>query len=437
MRTTFTKTKINANQLLIVKTNKFKTELLTAAMSLPYEPRSSMLCSLLFSVLKQGCKEYPSPQYINCRLDDLYDSTIGTAYSPIGENATATVISEWLDEMYIPDRTPVMGGTLEVLSKMLTEPLLDENGFFLEDIVANEKKALCDKIRAADNNPKSRSQRLCLETMFASEPYANRILGSADAINAVTPRCLTEFYYEFLKSSSLQFVYVGSRGEEIIPIIDDVFSGIGGKPSKLNETIIKKANREIRFVSEEMAVTQGKLTFGFRSDIDFFSEDIYPAMLLNDIFGGSPSSKLFRNVREANSLCYSCSSTYDFAKGAIFVCSGIANENKDRVVGEILRQFEKIQKGEVSDYEFECSKKAIVNYYMQANDSAYSIENFYRQRMLYGMQITLEETVKKLMALKKEDVINVALRFAPDTCAFVKGTLADKAFEEEDEGTDE
>lgn len=434
MKTTFTETAIGHSPFLIVETDKFKTELLTAAFSLPYEPRSSMLCSLLFSVLKQGCEKYPSPELINCRLDDLYDATVGTSYSTAGENASAGVFAECLDSLYIPDGTQVLEGTLDMIRNILTAPLFDGNGLFREDILENEKRALCDKLRAADNNPKSRSQRICNEVMFSGEPYANRILGSVEAINEVTPRILTDYYREFLSSSKLKFIYVGSRGEKVMELCERAFEGIGGSTAELNETIIKKAPSAIRFREESMAVTQGKLTLGFRADIAFDSEDIYAAMVFNDLFGGSPSSKLFRNVREAQSLCYSCSSAYDFTKGALFVRSGISNKNKERVTDEILKQFNEILKGNISDYEFDCSRKSLINYYLQAQDSAYAIENFYRQRLLYGKKITLKEATEKLSSVTREDVIRVATRFAPDTCAFIRGTLMGNC--EEDDGNE-
>ena len=70
-------------------------------------------------------------------------------------------------------------------------------------------------------------------------------------------------------------------------------------------------------------MTQGKLAMGFRTGIDAWDED-YPAlMLLNAVYGGTTTSKLFLNVRERLSLCYYASSGLMKYKDVMLVSSGV------------------------------------------------------------------------------------------------------------------
>ena len=70
-------------------------------------------------------------------------------------------------------------------------------------------------------------------------------------------------------------------------------------------------------------MTQGKLAMGFRTGIDAWDED-YPAlMLLNAVYGGTTTSKLFLNVREKLSLCYYASSGLMKYKDVMLVSSGV------------------------------------------------------------------------------------------------------------------
>ena len=414
----------NGGILLAIETDKFKTEMLTITLPFKMEQRTYRLCKLLFSILKRGCVSYPDIASISRRLDDLYDANIATMIIPTGENISAGFACECLDSAYVKGDEDLLAGTLDTLRKMLYEPLLDENGAFNERAFELEKRNLCDSIRASDNDPRIHSFQLCRSMMFEGEPYGMRSAGTVEDVIAVSGKEVADFRLEYLSSSAPMFIYVGRRrAEDIKKLANEYFGDIGGGKTDLCKTLLKKNTLPMRSIEEEMAVIRGKLTMGFRSDIGAPMSDIYAAILFNDIFGGSPSSKLFRNVREKQSLCYSCSSSFDIVKGALFVRSGISNENKDRVINEVLRQFEEIKRGNISDYEFECSKKSIENYYRQLGDSAYSLESYYRTRLMAGIDTDISGAIEALMAVTKEDVVRVANSFNADSCAFVRGTL--------------
>ncbi len=413
-------------KLLSIRTDKFKNETLSATLTFPMEQRKTRLCRLLFSMLKRGCRAYPDISALSRALDDLYDANLETMCAPTGEKVAAGFVLECLDGKYAGGED-LLGGASNILLRMISDPVLDESGLFPERAFNVEKRNLCDSIRASDNDPRIHSYQLCRSIMFEGEPYGLRAIGGVADVNSVSNREIADFRREYLSMSAPVFVYVGRRSPgEISELIADSFSAFGNKNKdiELGETVLRTASTNMRSVEEEMAVIQGKLTVGFRSDVGPTDPDFYGAMFVNDIFGGSAASKLFRNVREAQSLCYSCSSSYESAKGSIFVRSGIANENKDRVISEILSQFEDIKKGNISDYELECSKRSLVNYYRQAEDSPYSLESFYRSRLMLGSDITLAETVNRIEQVTREDIVRAAGRFGADTCAFVRGSLS-------------
>ena len=57
-------------------------------------------------------------------------------------------------------------------------------------------------------------------------------------------------------------------------------------------------------IEDCLDVNQGKIVIGYRTGVAF-EDDLYNALLIaSDILGGGPNSKLFRNVREKESLAY-------------------------------------------------------------------------------------------------------------------------------------
>ena len=188
--------------------------------------------------------------------------------------------------------------------------------------------------------------------------------------------------------------------------------------------------RAFQSVEEEMPLCQSKLAIGFRTDVAL-SHPLSPATsLLNDIFGGSPASKLFLNVREKRSICYHCSSTYDVYKGAIFAESGISADRKEEAELAIRKEFEDIVKGDITDTEWNAAKRLHEFAYKQAFDHPSSICAFYMARDLIGFEETLEQRRAAFAAVTREDVAAAAARVCEGVEFFLHGALGE---EEEDE----
>ena len=60
----------------------------------------------------------------------------------------------------------------------------------------------------------------------------------------------------------------------------------------------------VRFVEEELDVSQGKLVMGFRLGECMEEPDLAALYVFNAVYGSGVSSKLFNNVRERLQLCY-------------------------------------------------------------------------------------------------------------------------------------
>ena len=117
-------------ELIVLGTDKFKTETLTITLTLESDQRKGRLAILLFGILKRGCVAYPDIISLNSHLDDLYDTNISTMYARTGDFASLGFAIECLDRKCIPGGEDVLAGAIETLEEMLACPILDENGLF-------------------------------------------------------------------------------------------------------------------------------------------------------------------------------------------------------------------------------------------------------------------------------------------------------------------
>src|SRR5699024_7604611 len=160
-------------------------------------------------------------------------------------------------------------------------------------------------------------------------------------------------------------------------------------------------------VIEDQQIQQGKLHLGYRTHTKFADPD-YPALqVFNAIFGGFPSSKLFINVREKNSLAYYASSKFESHKGILFVFSGIAPSDFDQAKSIILEQMEAMKKGDFTEEQISEAKRLIINQYKQTLDDPFGmIEIIYNQQMA-NTQRTVDELIDLINQVDAEAIIKV------------------------------
>ena len=89
--------------------------------------------------------------------------------------------------------------------------------------------------------------------------------------------------------------------------------------------------------------------------------DKYTALVYNAILGGIPTSKMFQNVREKNSLAYTAASSFIRQKANVFIKCGIDIENYDKALKIIKEQLEDMKKGEFTDKNIEEAKTNIIS----------------------------------------------------------------------------
>ena len=139
----------------------------------------------------------------------------------------------------------------------------------------------------------------------------------------------------------------------------------------------KRQGKEINRIVEEIAVVQSKLCIGLKCGIEPTSKEYYALMLGGCIFGGSPFSKLFTNVREKLSLAYYASVRTERFKSTMFISSGIETDKYQAAYDEILVQFNKMKSGDITDSEVVNSKLYLTNGFNSMKDGLRTMEDYY------------------------------------------------------------
>ena len=424
-----------------IESDKFKTNYIGVSLISGLNREKASKNALLTKVLKRGSKNYPTMAILNRELDFLYSAGIGAGVGKLGEAQIVGLSAYMLENKYALDDCDILAGTFGILGDILTNPLIEDGGFKTE-YVETEKTNLINDIEAQINDKGSYSYRKCTEIMCKDEKFSINNLGTIEDVKAIDSKNLYEHYKYAMSSYTMEIFCIGKfadKKQELTDKFKDLFKDIKRENLESFDTqVILKAKNKGEHI-EEMQVNQGKLSMGFRIGMSNKDGDFAKFTLFNAIYGASPTSKLFENVRERLSLCYYCHTAVEAEKGIMTVLSGIEVDNKQKTIDEVLKQLDEIKNNNFTDKEMEDARLSIINSYKGVFDSSGSIEFWYLRRLLCGVMRTPEESIEIIKKVSRDDVIEAAKKISLDTIFFLKGTnLADEQDNTDDiENTEE
>ena len=378
------------------------------------------LNALLPSVLLRGTRRCPDLRAVTQRLDELYGAAIGPLVRRVGDYQTTGFYCGFMDDRFALPGDQVLRPMLEFVGELLMDSPR-ENGTFLPEFVESEKKNLISTIESDRNDKRLYAMRRLLRTMCAADSFGIPRLGEIEEVAAITPETLTRHYEKILRTSPVELFYVGSApAEEVMDAVRPLLAGLAREPQSLSaQTAFKSCPGQD--LVETMDVAQGKLCMGFTTPITNRCRE-FPAMqMLSAILGGGMTSKLFRNVREKMSLCYSIDSAYYGTKGILLASAGIDFDKEEITRREILNQLRACQEGDITDEELGAAREAILSSLRAVQDAPGAIENFYGTAALSGLCLTREEYMQAVEQATREDVVRCAQSLSLHSTYFLKG----------------
>ena len=169
-----------------------------------------------------------------------------------------------------------------------------------------------------------------------------------------------------------------------------------------------------------MEIEQSKLYIGCKLDKLTPFEQKYVMNIYSFILGGSPNSRLFMNLREKNSLCYSVNSTYQPVFNLLIIRAGINASDFKKSVTLIKQELKNITQGKFDEKEIEAGKITYKNTFKEVEDSAFSILNAYTSCEYLGYD-PIEKRIKEIDKVTKEDIIKVSKKIHVDTIFLLEG----------------
>ena len=399
---------------------RFKHSALSIQYLRPMCAEEAAMNALIPSVLLRGCKSAPDLRRITQRLDDLYGASVSPISRRAGNCQTTGLYLSLMDDRFAMEGEALTEQAMAFLKELLFD-FPTEQGGFLPDFVEGEKINQIYAIEAEYNDKRAYCTRQLLKSMCREDSFGVSRMGEPADVEAITSQGLLRHYEKVRRESPVEILYVGSAApERMEALVRKLFADEARAPLLLNteEGMHLSPPEDLR---ETMDITQGKLCMGFVTPVTAKSAD-FPAMqLLCAVYGGDVTSKLFQNVREKQSLCYSIGAGYYSAKGIILVSAGMDFDKEPLVRAEALNQLETCCRGDISDEELTAARRSLVSALDSVPDSPGALESYYSSMRLGGGPLDPQAHRAALEAVTREDLVRCARSVRLHSSCFLTG----------------
>lgn len=300
----------------------------------------------------------------------------------------------------------------ELLADLLLRAKLDEAEFEKERGVILEEIAMCE------DTPEDLVYDLLAEAYFGEHALSRPILGTAEQIACVTCEALADFRRRHYRPDNTVLAVAGQFDlDELKALAARCFGDWHAEGSTPLPPPVNGC--DARVITKAKDIEQVHLCLAFPG-VAQDDDDLYALSVLNNLFGGGMSSRLFQRIREEMGAAYS---VYSFPSayancGTFSVYAGTSPETAQRVADELHAQIKALLDGGVTDEEFAMAKDQLrVSYVLGLESSSSRMSSIGRNKLLRGEAIDPEEVVRRIEAVTKEDVQRVMRRTFGAPCA--------------------
>ena len=342
-----------------------------------------------------------SDRYGSLEIDQIFDGMGAELNAGTGKEATsvyARVLDRHLEQAF------------DVMADMVWNPRFDAGELDAErDIVLEE-------IAMYEDDPQDKVFDVLGEAVFGDHPLGRAILGRAEVLRGVSSDGLRAFWGGRYAPGNVVVAAAGSVDHDaLVALVAGVSRTAQGSPWDTAVQATGPAERRLRFFAKE--TEQYHLTLG-GPGIARDDDRRYALRVLDNVLGGTSSSRLFQEVREKRGLAYSVYSfTSSYATtGQVGLYLGTRPDNVApamQVVGDELRRM--VQDG-VSAEELGRSKENVKGRVLLALESTSARMNRLGSSILAGLPLlSTDELEQRIDAVSTDDVLSLARElFAPE-----------------------
>ena len=389
---------------------KFNRCRITIRFQYPACRETATASAVLPLVLERCCADYPDMTLLSRRLAKLYGADLSVDNSTNGANRVLTVSVTGIKDEFALEGEDLTAEYADLVFGAAFRPYL-VNGLFDEEAVAIERGKLRQQLQAEVNDKRLYCVRQARRRFFGDSLAGVERDGYLEEVDGVTPQLLTRVYEEMLCKASIEVTAIGAKDETVRRLL---LAALEGRKREWQAPLpgLFMPRQQPDHQVETMDMVQAKLCLLFTAGRCTGAQEIAASRLAMALYGGSVTSRLFLNVREKQSLCYYCSSSYTSVTGCMMVDSGVEPANAQKAEAAILKELAQLCDGPITDEEMEDCRRGLLSSLESVEDSLSGLEGWYFAEIARGGPVSTPAQARAaLEQVTKEQVRQVLRQF--------------------------
>lgn len=316
----------------------------------------------------------------------------------------------------------VMDEHIELALELLSDMLLNSEFNSLE--IQKEKNVIIEEIDMYDDSPEDLAHELLSKAFFGNHPLAMPILGKSEQLLQYNRVDLLDYKQKFFTTDNLVISVAGNFQEErLVSLIENYLGDWKQRGNIPEEKKFNSCEQSILFAKRD--IEQFHLSLSFPG-VSVQNSDKYPLLVMNNIFGGGMSSRLFQKIREDKGLAYSVFSyPSNYLSGGMFsVYASMKPEQHEKVLGIILEEIYAMKENCFTEEEFTNAKEQLKGNYILGNETTGSrMSAIGKAKTIFNKVLSPMAIINMIDSVKPEDVTAVIKKtFQPEKiCASLVG----------------
>jgi predicted Zn-dependent peptidase len=345
-------------------------------------------------------------RFESLEIDQLFDGMGAELNAGTGKETTS-VYTRVIDE-HLPE-------AFDVMADMVWRPR------FAGDDLDNERQIVLEEIAMYEDDPQDKVFDVLGEAIFGGHPLGRPIIGRAEVVGGVPAAQLSAFHAARYVPSNVVIAAAGNIDHDALVAlvrraeadrIGATAPGIPGPPGvgEPRTSFVVKPTEQVHVCLGAPGIA--------RDD-----ERRFALRVLDNVFGGTSSSRLFQEVRERRGLAYAVYSFQSLyaGSGQVGLYLGTRPDNVAKALGVVSAELQRLRVEPATAEELHRSKENVKGRMVLGLESTSARMNRLGSSVLAGLPLlTLDEVVERIEAVSLADLEELAVElFAPERLSAV------------------
>jgi len=367
---------------------------------------------LLPRLMTSSTDQIKSRLLMSQTMENLYGAYIKGRTERMGNLSVMSFVMTIVDPKIVKDES------LFEQAISLFEDVLFSHTTFNQDVFDDEKRMLIEQWETLKDKKRSYARERFTRLFFEGDAYEYPLSGTLKDIKKLKMSDVESYYHMMLQRQRVYMVVNGHTNGLDFSRLENRF-----KDQHQDYPFITsfRPARELKYIVEETDMKQAIVNMGYVIPI-YRHDPLYDAAVILDIIlGGYPESRLFKQIREEEGLCYDIASSYDYYKGVSVISSGIDLSKIDHALERMKNLVEVLKNEGITETELMHAKAYYIHQLKSSLDSQSTLTKRAFVREMLHYQESIEDKINKIERVTLHDVNQAASQMTLDTIYVLKG----------------